>query len=236
MKHEFPAIGDALIPRATYRIQFHAGMRFADATVLVPYLDALGISHLYASPYLSARAGSTHGYDIVDHNSVNPEIGSEQEHAAMCDALTARGMYQLLDIVPNHMGVLQADNAWWLDVLECGVASAHAETFDIDWQPSAPEMAGRVLVPVLGKPYGHVLEAGELTLAFDADKGSFAVHYFDHRFPIDPQHYPEIIGTLPVEGIAPRELMEAQGLIESFARLPARDAPGACEGLSLIHI
>jgi (1->4)-alpha-D-glucan 1-alpha-D-glucosylmutase len=229
-----PALSTALIPRATYRIQFHAGMRFEEATRRVPYLQALGISHLYASPYLKARAGSTHGYDIVDHHSLNPEIGNDADHAALCHALAQHGMQQLLDIVPNHMGVLEADNAWWLDVLECGPASAHAHTFDIEWQAAVPELRGRVLLPVLGDHYGRVLEAGELKLAFDGDAGEFALRYYDHRLPIDPRRYPEILaaaGALPQQGVAPRDAMEVQSLFESFARLAPIDSTdeAACE-------
>lgn len=230
------ALETAIIPRATYRIQFHAGMRFEDATRAVPYLHALGVSHLYASPYLKARAGSTHGYDIVDHNALNPEIGQEADWRAMCDALEQRGMHQLLDVVPNHMGVLQADNAWWLDVLECGPASAHVNTFDIDWSPPAPELAGQVLLPVLGDHYGRVLEAGELKLRFDAAHGEFFIGYYDHRFPIDPRHYPQVFAAserpvLPAdaageagEGSEGRDTLVAVcSLIDAFGRLPDRE-------------
>ena len=162
-----------LLPRATYRMQFHKGFRFTDATKLVPYLTRLGISHLYASPFLKARPGSTHGYDVIDHNAVNPEIGSEGELHQLVSSLKAHGMGLVMDLVPNHMGVLHADNAWWLDVLEKGRDSPYAKFFDIDWQP------GKLLLPVLGKRYGEVLEAGELRL-----KGA-SVCYFDHRFPLN---------------------------------------------------
>jgi (1->4)-alpha-D-glucan 1-alpha-D-glucosylmutase len=162
-----------LLPLATYRMQFHKGFRFTDATKLVPYLARLGISHLYASPFLKARPGSTHGYDVIDHNAVNPEIGSEVELHQLISSLKAQGMGLVMDLVPNHMGVLHADNAWWLDVLEKGRASPYAKFFDIDWQP------GKLLLPVLGKHYGEALEAGELKL-----RGR-SVCYFDHRFPLN---------------------------------------------------
>ncbi|HEX6363395.1 MAG TPA: malto-oligosyltrehalose synthase [Albitalea sp.] len=223
-----PGLDTALVPRATYRVQLHAKMRFADVERIVPYLHALGVSHLYASPCLQARPGSTHGYDVVDPESLNPEIGSEDEHAALAAALARHGLATLLDIVPNHMGVLEADNAWWLDVLECGRASVHAGTFDIDWEPPAPELRDRVLVPVLGDHYGRVLEAGELALAFDEALGGFAVRYYDHRFPIDPRHYADILaaaGALPREGIAPRDAAEVESLADAFARLPDRNDP-----------
>lgn len=220
-----PPLSTAAVPRATYRIQFHAGMRFVDAAAAVPYLAELGIGHLYASPYLKARSGSTHGYDIIDHQALNPEIGDAQDHATLCEALAQNGLGQLLDIVPNHMGVLEADNRWWLDVLECGPASVHARTFDIEWHPPEPELRGRVLLPVLGDHYGRVLEAGELKLAFDPDSGEFAVHYHAHRFPIDPRDYPAILGAAaPVPGDdSARILLAVQSLLDALGQLPDRN-------------
>src|SRR5690606_8014804 len=191
-----------------------------------PCLAALGVSHFYASPYLKARAASTHGYDIVDHNALNPEIGTEAEHAALCETLRAHGMHQILDIVPNHMGVLEADNAWWLDVLECGPASVHASTFDIEWAPHVPELRGKVLLPVLGDHYGRVLEAGELKLRFDGEQGEFFVCYYAHRFPIDPKCYPQVFAAAPQPASAAgkdAERMAVQSLIDTFGRLPSRD-------------
>lgn len=226
---ELPALDTADVPGATYRIQFHAGCTFEQVTQAVPYLQALGISHLYSSPYLRARPGSTHGYDIVDHSQVNPEVGGDEAHARLCRALRRAGMGQILDIVPNHMGVLEADNAWWLDVLEHGQASPHANTFDIEWAPPAPEMAGRLLLPVLGDHYGKVLEAGEIRLHFDAASGEFGLRYWNHRFPIDPAHYPRILDALPTP--PPRDEAEsdsqavAAALLGAFRRLPARDDP-----------
>ena len=141
----------AIVPRATYRVQLHAGFRFADATALVPYWSALGISHLYVSPVLTARPGSQHGYDVVDHGRLNPELGTREDFDALVAALHAHGMGLVVDIVPNHMGVLGSDNAWWLDVLENGAASAFADYFDIDWQAADPALRGNVLLPVLGE-------------------------------------------------------------------------------------
>jgi len=165
------------VPDATYRLQFHKGFRFADAIRLVPYLARLGISHLYASPFLKARPGSMHGYDVIDHNAVNPEIGTEAELRKLIDTLREHGMGLVPDLVPNHMGVLHADNAWWLDVLEKGRASPYARTFDIDWS------RGKLLLPVLGKHYGEALEAGELKL--ENKGGRWSVRYYDHRFPLN---------------------------------------------------
>ena len=223
---DLPPLESADVPGCTYRIQFHQGCTFEQVTRAVPYLHALGISHLYSSPYLRARPGSTHGYDIVDHTALNPEVGDQDSHGRLCDALRRHGMRQLLDVVPNHMGVLEADNAWWLDVLEHGPASDHATTFDIEWQPAAADMAGRVLLPVLGDHYGRVLEAGEIQLKFEPAAGEFSLHYYDHRFPLDPAHYRDVFEVLPPP--PPRDEQEADShavvasLIDAFAKLPPR--------------
>ncbi|NML45626.1 malto-oligosyltrehalose synthase [Ramlibacter sp. G-1-2-2] len=226
---ELPALDTALIPCGTYRVQFHKGNTFEQVTQAIPYLRAMGVSHLYSSPYLRARPGSTHGYDIVDHGELNPEVGDEVAHGRLCQALRRNGMGQILDVVPNHMGVLEADNAWWLDVLEHGRGSPHAEFFDIEWNPAQPDLAGRLLLPVLGDQYGKVLEAGEIQLHFAPEDGEFRLHYWDHRFPLDPASYPEILATLP----APPARDDSEGdshavvgaLLDSFGRLPSRDVP-----------
>ena len=181
------------IPRATYRLQLHSDFGFADAQDVLPYLVELGVSHVYASPFLKARPGSRHGYDIVDHAKINPEIGTPEDFDRYCARLAELGMSQVIDVVPNHVGVLGADNPWWLDVLENGPASEHAEHFDIDWERPDAELHGKVLLPVLGDQYGVVLEAGELVLDFCGERGEFSVRYFEHRFPIDPADYPLIL-------------------------------------------
>jgi (1->4)-alpha-D-glucan 1-alpha-D-glucosylmutase len=227
---ELPSLETALVPQSTYRIQFHAGMTFEQAIAIVPYLHRLGISHLYASPYLRARAGSTHGYDIVDHNALNPEVGNGAAFDRLCRTLRRHGMHQMLDIVPNHMGVLETDNAWWLDVLENGPAAAHASTFDIEWEPAAQEMKGQVLLPVLGDHYGKVLEAGELQLFFEGEAGEFWLHYYEHRFPLDPRDTPRVFESMAMPIAQNEEQRDAQGAFESllhaFASLPPRDALG----------
>lgn len=221
---DLPALDTADIPLATYRMQFHAGHTFEHAREAVPYLAALGVSHLYSSPYLKARPGSTHGYDVTDPTVLNPEVGSEATHAAMCAELSAHGMGQLLDIVPNHMAVLEARNPWWEEVLEHGEAATHARTFDIEWQPAAPEMRGRLLLPILGDHYGRVLEAGALQLRFDADAGQFAVHHWEHRAPIDPRDYPAVLSAVPAPTNASEaSLAEMAQLLEAFGRLAPRD-------------
>jgi (1->4)-alpha-D-glucan 1-alpha-D-glucosylmutase len=184
---------EARIPLVTYRIQLNRRFALADAIALVPYWHALGISHVYTSPYLKARPGSDHGYDITDHGAINPEVGTPEELKRFAAALKQHGMGQLIDVVPNHMGVLGGDNPWWLDVLENGQAAAHAGYFDIEWQPIASDLRDKVLLPVLGAQYGHVLEAGELQLKLDAARGELGLHYYGHHFPIDPRHYPLVL-------------------------------------------
>ena len=188
-----PAGREAIVPRATYRLQFHRDFGFDDAAAILPYLQRLGISHVYCSPILRARAGSTHGYDVVAHDQINPELGGEAGFERFTAALRAHGMGQLLDMVPNHMGVLGSDNAWWTDVLENGMSSNYAGYFDIDWHPVNAELEGKVLLPVLGGQYGDVLNAGELVLTFDPGPGTFAFGYHDHRFPLDTRSYAEIL-------------------------------------------
>ena len=144
---------------------------------LIPYLWKLGISHCYSSPILKARAGSQHGYDIIDHNQLNPEIGTEDEFRRLATELKQRGMGLLLDTVPNHMGVGAGDNPWWQDVLQNGRASTYADFFDIDWEPLKPELCNKVLLPILGNPYGEDLESGHIQVALE--DGRPVVKYFD---------------------------------------------------------
>jgi len=181
------------VPLATYRVQLTKDFGFEQAASLVPYLRELGISHLYASPFLKARPGSTHGYDIVDHDRLNPELGGEEGFARLTAALNDHNVGLILDFVPNHMGVGRADNAWWLDVLEWGQKSPYAEVFDIDWNTLPHRRHPGVLLPILGRPYGDALQAGEIELKFDGTDGTFAAWYFEHKLPINPQRYAEII-------------------------------------------
>jgi len=184
------------IPLATYRVQFTKDFTFDDAAALAPYLKALGISHLYASPFLKARPGSTHGYDIVDHDRLNPELGGEEAFLRMSEALRANDLGLILDFVPNHMGVGQSDNQWWLDVLEWGEHSPYATAFDIDWEAIPYRRLPGVLLPILGRPYGDALQAGEIELRYDAAAGTFAAWYFEHKLPVNPQRYAEILRTI----------------------------------------
>jgi (1->4)-alpha-D-glucan 1-alpha-D-glucosylmutase len=228
-RRDVPAgLENARIPRSTYRIQLHGEFTFRDATALVPYWASLGISHVYCSPYLRARPGSKHGYDIIDHDSINPEIGTREELDAFAAEMRKHGLAQLMDIVPNHMGVLAADNAWWQDLLENGPASTLADFFDIDWHPPNEHLQNRVLLPVLGDHYGVELSGGKLQLQFEPQSGSFAIRYFEHRLPIDPREYPRILAPAvrELEAAGSDRVHQAQALrsiMESFARLPRRD-------------
>jgi (1->4)-alpha-D-glucan 1-alpha-D-glucosylmutase len=176
-------------PASTYRLQFHAGFTFRDAAALVPYLHELGVSHVYTSPYLRARSGSTHGYDVADPNALNPELGTVDDYEAMVAELRRHSMGQLVDVVPNHMGIGDPGNYRWLDVLENGPASIYARFFDINWHPMNTRTAARpkLVVPTLGDQYGKVLESGELRVRY-AD-GTFNIGYYDQRFPVAPDAY-----------------------------------------------
>jgi (1->4)-alpha-D-glucan 1-alpha-D-glucosylmutase len=187
------------IPIATYRLQFNKNFTFRQAREIVPYLDELGISHAYASPYFQAGAESMHGYDITDHNKLNAAIGSREEYDAWIAELHSHGMGQIVDFVPNHMGINDPQNVWWQDVLENGPSSLYAPYFDIDWRPLKTDLHDKVLLPILGDQYGRVLERGELHVRFDA--GSFSLNYFDHVFPIAPGTYRFIL-ELALENLA----------------------------------
>ncbi|MBV7551731.1 malto-oligosyltrehalose synthase [Pseudomonas sp. PDM28] len=181
--------------RATLRLQFHKGFTLEDAVPLVPYFARLGISHVYASPLLRARAGSMHGYDVVDPTRVNPELGGEVALRSLVNALHEQEMGLILDIVSNHMAVGGADNPWWLDLLEWGRLSPYGEFFDIQWHSPDPLMEGQLLLPFLGSDYGVALQDGTLPLRFDAWHGSFHVEHYEHRFPICPRDYGELLKT-----------------------------------------
>ncbi|HYE50245.1 MAG TPA: malto-oligosyltrehalose synthase [Azospirillaceae bacterium] len=205
------------IPRATVRLQFNRDFTFDHARALVPYFAALGVSHLYASPFLKARPGSTHGYDIVDHAAFNPEVGDEAAFDRMVQELHAHGMGLILDFVPNHMGVGGSDNPFWLDVLEWGAYSPYANFFDINWEAGG----GKLVLPVLGDHYGAILERGELALKLD--QAGFSVWYYTHRFPVALRDYPRLLRAVLAQ------LVDGQGrrrLAEIISRLDALKAGG----------
>jgi (1->4)-alpha-D-glucan 1-alpha-D-glucosylmutase len=208
---------------STYRLQFNAHFRFNDARKIVPYLHALGITDIYASPYFKASPGSLHGYDILDQNSLNPEIGTEEDYQALVGELQQHDMGQILDIVPNHMCIEGQGNALWMDVLENGPSSPYAGFFDIDWQPVKKELENKILIPILGEQYGKALENGDLRLAFE--EGSFFVYYHTHKLPIVPKAYSNIL-TLCVEDLErnlgeddPR-MQELMSIVTALRHLP----------------
>jgi len=214
------------VPSATYRLQLNARFSFRDARDLVPYLDALGITDCYASPVLQARAGSPHGYDICDHSRLNPDLGGEEEFESFSDELRARGMGLILDMVPNHMGIADAGNAWWMDVLENGSSSVYARHFDIDWHPVNPDLENKVLLPLLEDQYGRVLEAGKIRLGFE--NGAFFLYYYDVKLPIAPCTYPIILegalaGVACELGEEHPELHELRSILTALSYLPPRD-------------
>ncbi|SDV47659.1 malto-oligosyltrehalose synthase [Chitinasiproducens palmae] len=180
---------------STLRLQFHRDFTFDDALAHVDYFARLGVSHVYASPITRAEPGSTHGYDVVDYDCVNPELGGEDALRRFVAALRERGLGLIVDFVPNHMGVGGASNGWWLDVLEWGRHSDHARHFDIDWHSPDPALRGKMLAPFLGRPYGEVLAAGDLKLRYDEDDARFVIDYFTNRFPICPSDYAFILGN-----------------------------------------
>lgn len=181
------------IPRATARLQLHKDFTLDDAVNVVDYYAALGISHLYASPILTARPGSTHGYDIVDPTRINPELGGEPALRRLVEKLRAAGMGLIIDIVPNHMGVGGADNPWWLHVLEWGSHSRYARWFDIDWNSPDTTLHGKILMPFLGDQYAQTLRSGDLRLQFDEASGNLYFAYFTHRFPLAPWTYDRVL-------------------------------------------
>lgn len=171
--------------RSTYRLQLTPQFGFAAARAVIPYLQNLGISHLYTSPILTAKPGSSHGYDICDHSKVNPELGGEEGFERLIEVLHQHGMGLIVDFVPNHMSADPKCNLWWRDLLANGPSSAHAEYFDVDWFPVKDELAGKVLLPILGKQYGEALEAGELKL--DYYEGEFRLLCNDTHLPLNPR-------------------------------------------------
>ncbi|MBP2669980.1 MAG: Malto-oligosyltrehalose synthase [candidate division NC10 bacterium] len=211
------------IPAATYRVQFNARCTFADALAFLPYLDSLGVSDVYASSYLGAKPGSMHGYDITNHNILNPEIGTPEDYDRFVAALQARGMGQILDVVPNHMGIAAGSNPWWNDVLENGPSSPYAEFFDVDWDPVKRQLANKVLLPILGDQYGRVLEKQELVLEYAS--GAFHLRYYDTQLPISPQSARHILAhRLEALGAALGEsdphVQEYHSIITALANLP----------------
>ena len=217
------------VPRSTLRLQFHKDFTFDDALAHVEYFAALGVSHLYASPITTAEPGSMHGYDTVDYTQVSAECGGEAGLKRLVDKLRERGMGLIIDVVPNHMGVGESSNAWWLDILEWGRHSAYARHFDIDWHSPDPALRGKVLMPCLGAPYGDELAAGRIELHFAADTGRFYVSYGPHVGPVCPIDYPSILQSA--------ERADLGALAERFQGLTTQpaDQPRAAEACELLR-
>src|SRR6202790_2507009 len=206
---------------ATYRLQFNKDFTFRHATDLLDYLSELGITHLYASPIWRSRSGSTHGYDVIDPTRLNPELGTEADFVALQTELRNRGMGLVLDIVPNHMSA-SSENSWWMDVLEHGPESVYASYFDVDWHPPSRTLDSKILLPVLGRPFAEVLEAGEFTLNFS--EGRLFVQYFDSLFPLAPGTYGGLLGKHIDKlrskiGEESTAYQEYSGIVSAFAAL-----------------
>jgi (1->4)-alpha-D-glucan 1-alpha-D-glucosylmutase len=210
---------------ATLRLQFHSDFSLDDAVPLVPYFARLGISHLYASPILKARAGSRHGYDVVDPTCVNPELGGEAALQRLVAALRQHGMGLILDTVSNHMAVGGADNPWWQSLLAWGRRSPYAEFFDIQWHSSDPLLAGQLLLPFLGSDYGVALKNGDIPLQFDEQSGVLQIAHYQHRFPICPLDYGWILAQSPEPAL--------KALAEHFTAL--RESPDPLANALPLH-
>ncbi len=213
------------IPGSSYRLQFNKSFTFRDATRLVEYLDGLGITDVYASPILAARPGSVHGYDVIEHARLNPEIGSEEDLDALVAALRERGMGMILDLVPNHMCIASPDNRWWNDVLENGRSSPYAPFFDIDWQPPKSELHEKVLLPVLGEQYGRVLESQEISIHYEG--GAFSAHYYESRYPIGPRTILPLLEPMVADLRRSHpddhaDLLELESIVTATKHLPKR--------------
>jgi (1->4)-alpha-D-glucan 1-alpha-D-glucosylmutase len=213
------------IPSATYRLQFNSAFTFPDARTIIPYLRDLGITDCYASPLLKARADSDHGYDICDHNQLNPRLGGETEFAAFTQGLQANDLGLIIDVVPNHMGIGDESNIWWTDVLENGPSSTFAPYFDIDWHPASPELENKVLLPILEDQYGKILESGKLRLSYD--NGSFTLSYYNTKLPVAPRtcssvlahNLPDMVKALGEDN---EHVQEMRSILTAMSYLPAQ--------------
>jgi (1->4)-alpha-D-glucan 1-alpha-D-glucosylmutase len=212
------------VPGATYRLQLSPALGFEEAAALVDYLDALGITDIYTSPFFETASDGSHGYDVSDHGRLRDELGGDRAFARLAEALAGRGLGLLIDLVPNHMGIGRANNAWWRDVLEHGRSSPYASVFDIDWEPVKAELHGKVLLPILGDQYGVVLDSGQLRL--ELEDGLFWVRYYETRLPVAPQTYGRVLShdiesIQEALGVDHPAVVELKSVITWFATLPA---------------
>src|SRR5437867_2521492 len=211
------------IPISTYRLQFNRWFTFSQARAIVPYLHALGVTDAYASPYFQASPYSLHGYDITDHNKLNEAIGSRADYDAWAAELRAHSVGQILDFVPNHVGIGDSRNQWWMDVLENGPSSRYAPYFDIDWEPRKFDLRDKVLLPILSDQYGRVLERGELQVRFE--EGTFFLFYGERRLPIAPGTYRYVL-EIALKHLAEHKhkdfYAELQSILTALEYLPKR--------------
>ncbi len=220
------------VPLATYRLQFNSNFTFSDAIPVLDYLRDLGISHVYASPILASRSGSGHGYDVTDPTNIDQDIGGEDGFAAFQAALEERGMGLLLDIVPNHMAA-SSENRWWMDVLEYGPDSPFASYFDIDWKPPSRTLENKLLLPFLGRPFGDILNDGELRI--DWRDGRFVLQYGEQVFPIAPNSYIQILSYDESQANRLRDnespaAQEWRGILSVAQTLASSDSRGQAAG------
>ncbi len=213
------------VPSSTYRLQLHKNFTFDDAARAAEYLRALGISHVYCSPYLQAAEGSMHGYDVVDHEKVNEELGGEQGHRRFSQRLGELGLGQILDIVPNHMAIGPRNRFWW-DVLENGPSSRYSSWFDIDWNSSEAKLQNKILLPVLGDQYGRILSAGQIKL--EHQREHFQIRYTDHVFPVAPRSLSTVLAR--AAELAKNDTLNF--IADSYLRLPAPDSTDLEVGLA----
>jgi (1->4)-alpha-D-glucan 1-alpha-D-glucosylmutase len=213
------------VPLATYRLQLGSSLTFDDAAALLPYLERLGVSDCYTSPFFETASQASHGYDVNDHNRLRDELGGEPALQRFATVLRARGMGLLVDLVPNHMGIAHNNNAHWREVLEHGAATPSAAYFDIEWSPVKVELTGRVLLPILGDQYGVVLDSGQLQLVLDGD--GFSVRYYDWSMPLAARSWARILGHRLGElhdrlAAEDADLAELGSLVAWFTTMPSR--------------
>ena len=220
-----PASSIVMAPTATYRLQMLGHLKFSDAEGLVGYLHDLGIGALYLSPFFRSRLGSTHGYDIVDHGRLDPQLGGEDGFQRLAEAVRGRGLGMLIDLVPNHMGIDDPHNGWWRDVLENGACSPFARFFDIDWTPPKEVLHGKVLLAILGDQFGKTLEDEQLQLIYEDQR--FLIRYYHRRLPTDHRTWVPILKRVlehlgPAPAAAQPQRMELESVVTELEHLPPR--------------
>jgi (1->4)-alpha-D-glucan 1-alpha-D-glucosylmutase len=213
------------VPASTYRLQFNHLFTFENAAGIVGYLSDLGVSDCYSSPVQKARPGSLHGYDVVDHTKLNPEVGTEEEFQRFARQLRQREMGLLMDVVPNHMCIAGSENGWWLDLLEHGPGSPFARFFDVDWRPPNPNLTDKVLLPILGDQYGRLLESQEIKISYRG--GAFFANYYETSLPIAPRTSSRILepALRDLKTRLPEshpDVLELESIITALSHLPPR--------------